>query len=101
YVQYEEEYLNKINQQWISSIMEENKNKDINLENQFLEQLNNKNIQNWRILTPYYHLFNICIERKKKIRRNIEHNKQPITTITISSPSLPLISTTNNVFKNI
>ncbi|CAF1007480.1 unnamed protein product [Rotaria sordida] len=85
FVQYENEYLNKINQQWISSIMENNQNKEINLEKEFFEQFNNKNIQNWRILTPYYRLFDICIERKKKIRRNIDdHIKQPITNVTIS-----------------
>ncbi|CAF3707789.1 unnamed protein product [Rotaria sp. Silwood1] len=94
YVQYENKYLNKINQQWISSIMNNN---NINLDNQFIEQFNNnKYIQNWRILIPYYQLFNICNENKKKIRRNIDHNKQFMTTIITSSSNLPFISTINN-----
>jgi tetratricopeptide (TPR) repeat protein len=41
-----------LNQQWISLIMQENENKQ--------QQINNKNISNWRILTPYHRLFDIC-----------------------------------------
>ncbi|CAF3438699.1 unnamed protein product [Rotaria socialis] len=97
FVKFEEKYLNKLNDQWISSIMQENESKQIKVDDQFIREFNNKTISNWRVLTPYYRLFDICIERKKKIRRNIDHIRQPITG---SSPSLPLISTTNSALEN-
>jgi tetratricopeptide (TPR) repeat protein len=90
-VQFEEDYLNKINEQWISSIMQKDETKEINtIENQF----DKTKSYNWRILTPYHRLFDMCLERKKKTRRNMDNVKQPIAT---SSLSLPLISTTNNI----
>ncbi|UJR31869.1 hypothetical protein I4U23_019343 [Adineta vaga] len=33
---------------------------------ELIEQINNTNVYNYRILTPYYRLFDTCIERKKK-----------------------------------
>ncbi|CAF1042342.1 unnamed protein product [Adineta steineri] len=81
FLQLEEDYTNKINKQWISSTMQNNEN-----------QFHKKNIYNYRILTPYHRLFDMCIERKKKTRRNIDNLKQTIPT---PSTSLPLISTTN------
>ncbi|CAF1655211.1 unnamed protein product [Rotaria magnacalcarata] len=98
FVKIEEKYLNKLNDQWISSIMQENENKEIKVDDLFIREFNNKTISNWRILTPYYRLFDMCIERKKKTRRNVDHIKQPITS---SSPSLPLISTANSALENI
>jgi tetratricopeptide (TPR) repeat protein len=67
--QFDDENLNKINQQWISSTMQNDENKQMKLENQFIEQIDTKTISNWRILTPYHRLFDICIERKKIDRR--------------------------------
>jgi len=94
-VQFEEDYLNKINEQWISSIMQKDETKEINtIENQLIEQFDKIKSSNWRILTPYHRLFDMCLERKKKTRRNMDNVKQPIAT---SSLSLPLISTTNNI----
>lgn len=101
YVQFEEKFLNKLNDKWISSTMELTEHKEIYFENQFIEQYKNKNISNWRILKPYYRLFDICIERKKKNRRNIDSIKQPITTVTNSSLSLPVLSTINTVLENV
>jgi tetratricopeptide (TPR) repeat protein len=73
--QFEEEYFSKINEQWISSTMQEDEKKEIKSENKLIEQLDKKNIYNCRILTPYHRLFDMCLDRKKKNRRNIDNVK--------------------------
>jgi len=85
-IQFKTKDFNQINQQWISSTMQKDENKQIKIENQFIEQIDNKNISNWRILIPYHRLFDICIEHKKE--------KSDVKT---PSTSLPLISTSKRL----
>ena len=57
------------NHRWISSTMKEEEEEERKTESkQFLEDMEKKTISNWRILTPYDQLFDICIEHQQKSR---------------------------------
>lgn len=98
FIQYEEEDRRRAPSPWISSAMQEQENNRMHLSDDYIEQITAAKIQEiprWRVLTPYYHLFDVCTaERKKKSRRQVDLLKQPMIAIATPSPSLPNITGT-------
>ncbi|CAF0877752.1 unnamed protein product [Adineta ricciae] len=62
--------------------------------NDSLEERSERNLYNYRILTPYHRLFYMCREQKKKAQKRTENFKK---TLPVPRASLPLLSTTNSM----
>ena len=70
---------------WISSAMQTKHNQSSDA----VEQ-KSANQHHWRVLTPYYRLFDTCVDRKKKSRRPVDQLKQPAVNLATPSSTSPL-----------
>ena len=71
---------------WISSTMQTKHNQSSDA----VEQTS-ANQHHWRVLTPYYRLFDTCVDRKKKSRRPAaDQLKQPVMNLATPSSTSPL-----------
>ena len=70
---------------WISSAMQTKHNQSSDA----VEQ-KSANQHHWRVLTPYYRLFDTCVDRKKKSRRPVDQLKQPAVSLATPSSTSPL-----------